>query len=393
MATSLTAIFASLVAVAYLPRPARSDQPAPVLRTPVQKPAAKVVATKAEDSTIEVAVETLKKADFRREATFVGGVHAVESAEIRPRISGYLKNVSVDIGDSVKRGQVLAEILEPELDMAVQKAQGLLQQAQARLTKARSFVNVAEAQWKLAQTKVAEAEAGLSQSEAAIRHHQKEYERIEVLAKSNEVEHRIFDEVLLQLETAKSARELRKAQVNVAKAGPDEARAKLDAATAELAEFEADVRIAQAELDAAKIRQSYTEIRAPFDGIVTRRGCNPGEFVRSAVDASSAPLLTVVGTKKMKVAVNVPDSVVQLLDRGTPVTIDLQSGTGRKFSGVIARTAYAEDPTSGTLKAEIDIDNVDGRLRPGKSAMVTIVVDHRPNVLTIPGTRPHVHKR
>jgi HlyD family secretion protein len=382
LVTSLTAIFTSLLAVAYWPLPARSDQPAPVLQAPVQKPDAEADSTKAEDSIIEVAVETLKKSDFRREATFEGRVQPAESAEVRPRVSGILKNVSVDIGDFVKRGQILAEILEPELDVAVQKAGGLRQQARARLTKARAFVKVAEAQCKLAQTKVAEANAALQQSEAAVRFHEKESERIEALAKSNSVEHRILNEALLQLETAKSALQLKKAQVDVSKVGPDEAQAKLEAATADLAEFEADLFVAQAELDAAKTRQSYTQIRSPFDGIVTRRGGHPGEF-RSAIDAGSAPILSVVGTQKMKVEVIIPVNDVQLLDRGHPVTIDL--GAGRKHSGVIARFDYVENP-DGTLRTEIDLDNSDGRLRPGKMVADTVVLDQRHNVLTVPDT-------
>ena len=383
LVTSLTAIFTSLLAVAYWPLPARSDQPAPVLQAPVQRPDAKADSTKAEDSIIEVAVETLKKSDFRREATFTGSIQAVESAEVRPRVSGILKNVSVDIGDFVKRGQILAEILEPELDVAVQKAGGLRQKARARLTKAHSFVKVAEAQWKLAQTKVAEANAALQQSEAAVRFHEKESERIEALAKSNSVEHRILNEALLQLETAKSALQLKKAQVDVSKIGPDEAQAKLEAATADLAEFEADYIIAEAELDAAKIRQSYTQIRSPFDGIVTRRSGHPGEFVRSATEAGSAPILSVVGTQKMKVEVYIPDNDIQLLDRGHPVTIDL--GAGRKYSGVIARFGYVQSP-DGQLRTEIDLDNSDGRLRPGRSVAVTVVLDQRHNVLTVPDT-------
>jgi HlyD family secretion protein len=385
LVTSLTAIFTSLLAVAYWPLPARSDQPAPVVKAPVQRPAVKAVGTKDEDSIIEVAVETLKKSDFRREAKFVGSVNAVESAVVRPRVSGILKNVLVDIGDSVKQGQILAEILEPELDVAVQKAQAQIVQAQARVNKGRSIVKVVEVHWKLEQAKVAEAEAALRQSEAAVRYRQKESERIEALAKSNSVEHRILNEALLQLESAKSGLELKKARVNVAKAGPEEAQAKLDGAMADLVDFEADVRIAQAELDAARIRQAYTEIRAPFDGMVTRRGPNhAGEFVRSATEAGSAPLLTVVGLGKMKVAVDVPDSLAQFLDRGDPVTLDLQSGTGRNYSGEIARTSYATDPNNGTLSAEIDFDNRDGILRPGKSILVTIVLDHRRNVLSVP---------
>jgi RND family efflux transporter MFP subunit len=118
---------------------------------------------------------------------------------------------------------------------------------------------------------------------------------------------------------------------------------------------------------------------------VTRRGCHPGEFVRSGTEVGSVPVLSIVGARKMKVVVNVPDRVAPFLDKGDPATVEMNAVEGRKFVGVIARTAFAEDPGTQSLRAEIDLDNDDGRLRPGQAGIVTISVRAR-DILAIPVT-------
>ena len=215
---------------------------------------------------------------------------------------------------------------------------------------------------------------------------QKEYDRIEELGRRTKVESRLVDEARNRLEAARSAQAVAKAQIIVAGAGLDESQAKLEAAKADLGEVEADLRVVQTELDRAKIRASYTRIESPFDGIVTRRGCQPGEFVKSGTEGGSVPVLSIVGARKMKVVVNVPDRDAPFLDKGDPVTVEMDAVEGRKFAGVIARTAFAEDPVTRSLRAEIDLDNNDGRLRPGQAGRVTIAPSSCRDTLAIPVT-------
>jgi multidrug efflux pump subunit AcrA (membrane-fusion protein) len=87
----------------------------------------------------------------------------------------------------------------------------------------------------------------------------------------------------------------------------------------------------------------------------------------------------------MKVVVNVPDRDAPFLDKGDPVKVETDAVEGRKFVGGIARTAFAEDPVTRSLRAEIDLDNSDGRLRPGQAGRVTISLRAR-DILAIPVT-------
>ena len=88
----------------------------------------------------------------------------------------------------------------------------------------------------------------------------------------------------------------------------------------------------------------------------------------------------------MRVVVLVPDRDVPYLDEGDPVTVQIDAlGARGVFQGRIARTAYALDQDR-TLRAEIDLPNADGRLRPGQFGRVEIELETRENVLTIPSS-------
>ena len=95
-------------------------------------------------------------------------------------------------------------------------------------------------------------------------------------------------------------------------------------------------------------------------------------------------MLIIMKTGKMRVVVEVPDRDVPLLDKGDPVTVRIDAIGDRRYQGIIARTGYAEDPKTRTLRAEIDLENVDGRLRPGQYGAATIVLEDLGNRLTIP---------
>jgi RND family efflux transporter MFP subunit len=75
---------------------------------------------------------------------------------------------------------------------------------------------------------------------------------------------------------------------------------------------------------------------------------------------------------------------VTLLDKGDPVTVRLDSMPDRDFPGSISRTAYAEEPANRTLRAEIDLDNTDGLLRPGQFGIAIIIVEDLGKRLSVP---------
>ena len=124
----------------------------------------------------------------------------------------------------------------------------------------------------------------------------------------------------------------------------------------------------------AEVRLRLTQVRSPIDGVVTRTGYHVGEFVRAAATGGSVPLFTIIQTGKVRIVVQVPDRDASYLDKGDPATFRARNAQGgREYTGKISRMAVAEDPSTQTLRAEIDLDNADGRLRPGQlNGQVTV---------------------
>lgn len=211
--------------------------------------------------------------------------------DIVSKISGYLIKLNVDLGDAVKRGQILAEIHVPELRAEEDKAGVMVQLARARLDSATSAIQVAEASLDAEKAGAQAASAQLQGDEAQLTFREKSLTRIKELAARNAVEPRIVDQAMDGVETASSALNVSRARRAKAAANIIEAKAKLTAAKAELDGYKASVLIAEADFSKARALSSYAVITAPWDGVVTARNCHVADYVRSGDVAGAAPCL------------------------------------------------------------------------------------------------------
>ena len=129
----------------------------------------------------------------------------------------------------------------------------------------------------------------------------------------------------------------------------------------------------------------YTQLRAPFDGIVTKRTIDTGHFVQPAIGAKTEPLFVVEKSDTVRVFVEVPETDAAWVQKYAVATVRVPVLQNRTLTGKVTRTAGSLNRTSRTLLAEIDLPNADGTLRPGMYAYATIAAE-RPQVLTVPAT-------
>src|SRR5262249_42164469 len=172
----------------------------------------------------------------------------------------------------------------------------------------------------------------------------------------------------------------------------EEARFALAAARAVVVKARADVtvaetrlRVAQKARDHARTLLKYLKISAPFDGVITKRHINVGDFVQPASGKNSEPLFVVDQVDPVRVFVNIPETEAVWVRDNDEATVRSQVFRGRSFKGTVTRTARALDPRTRTLRTEIDLKNPKGELLPGMYVDVTITPERR-NVWTLPGS-------
>ncbi len=318
-----------------------------------------------------------------------GTIRAFEFAELYTKVSGFIKTLNVDRGSRVKKGELLAEIFDPERDVAVLQAQAELDHSIAAIAQAEAGIATSQATVLAAKAKQNEAKATLDKVMASRDYRKKEYERISELVERRSVEPRLKDEQLDEYRSAEAAVMGAQAGIETAAAFLSEADAKVAEARADKKAAEARVEVARAKLEMAKVFVQYRRIEAPYDGVIIFRGdgVHPGSFVRAADEGStSQPLLTVAVTSKMRTIVPVPDRDVPYCHVGDPATVTLDAYGGRVFKGQVSRTSESETLDDRLMRVEIDLDNSDGVLRDGMFGRADILLEKVVKNLTVPSS-------
>jgi HlyD family secretion protein len=310
-------------------------------------------------------------------------IEALEQAPIYSKLAAYVGQILVDYGDKVKKDQPLLKLVAPELDADVAQKKALLEQARAQLLQAEAGAKAAEAAVATAASRVAQAEAGMDRAQTDIVRWRSEFSRLGQLASSGSVNRQIVDETQQKLGAAEASLKETLAAIEAAKAAVLQSQAESAKATADVTAAKAQVRVAEANVAHSEAEHSYLSLKAPFDGVVTNRGVDPGHFVQPA-RSSAAPLFIIARLDKMRIFVAVPEIEAGYVDVGDIAIIEVPSLRGGELKGKVTRTSGALDPGSRSLDTIIDMDNPDGRLRPGLFATVKITLQEQKDALTLP---------
>ncbi len=324
---------------------------------------------------------------IERSTTQYGSVHAFEHAQLYSKVSGYLKVQNVDIGDRVKLGELLAVIDDPEVDKAVDQNKAALDQALAMVKVGEAKIRSAEAAQTAAEAMVTQADTEVVAKQSNLDLQEKQLRRIGDLVRRDAIEQKLEDEQQDRRDVAKSDLGMARAAVLTAKAQVQDRAARVQEAEADLVEAQAKVEVGRANLDKAEVMQDYTRITSPYDGVVTIRSFHRGDFIRSASEGGSVPVLAVARTDLMRVVMPVPDIDVPYVDRGDDAVLNILALPGRPFHGKVSRYSYTEDPSSRNMRTEVDLTNSDGKLHEGMYGPLTIILQPAdPKHVTIPSS-------
>jgi RND family efflux transporter MFP subunit len=209
-------------------------------------------------------------------------------------------------------------------------------------------------------------------------------ERITQLAASNSVPAKVRDEVQSQFNSAAANVTAAAAKLKTGSALIAESKAKTVAAKADLRAAEAKHAVAEAEVEQLKALLAYTEMAAPFDGSISHRAADQGHLVSGSTGGNAKPLITIVQTDRLRVTVDVPEIESGYLAPGNPVTMRFPALSNQTVTAKVTRVAAAIDADTRTLRAEIELDNAESKLRPGLFAHAVITVAEREKCLVLP---------
>jgi RND family efflux transporter MFP subunit len=306
-----------------------------------------------------------------------------EKTDLYARVSGFIKEIRVDYGDRVKKGDVLAILYVPEMEKALEQKKALVTRAKAAIQQAQEAYKAAAASLRTAEANVAEAEAGRTRARAQYERWKVQLANVQDLVNRKVIDAQTRDETLNQFKAAEAAVDEVEAKVKSARASLDESKAKQDKARADVSVAEAQLQVAEADRDEAAAMLEYAQIVAPYDSVVTRRNLHTGASINTR--SNEMPLLTVMRTDKLRVVVDVPEKDVRYLDKDDLIQAELDALPGKKFTWKISRLA----PLLGSAKrvrAEADIPNPDGTLYPGMYGHASVILEDRPTALTVPAT-------
>jgi RND family efflux transporter MFP subunit len=161
-----------------------------------------------------------------------------------------------------------------------------------------------------------------------------------------------------------------------------EAAARVARAEADVAAAKAKQAVAEAEVGRTAEMLKYTQVRAPFAGVVTARHVHTGHFLTPNTGKTDA-LFTVARLDPVRVFAEVPEGSAGVAAVGAAVVVTVPALKNRDFPGTVTRTARVLNGESRTLKVEVDLPNTDGALRPGQYVTMKIAATTT-QALTVP---------
>jgi HlyD family secretion protein len=275
------------------------------------------------------------------ETTLPGQTDAFDRANIFARATGYVAERMVDIGSSVKKGDILARIASPDIDRQLDQAVAQLGQVQAAFGQAQAQVSLSEANLKLGNLNFARSDALVQKGFDTYQNH---------------------DSQQANVSTQQANLENAKAGVKVA---------------------EANIQAQQATVNRLRTLAEFESVRAPFDGVVTVRNVDVGDLV-NADTGGGTPMFTVARDDVLRVSVHVPQSLAIAVRDGLDAKVQVFELPGRTFVGKVARSAGALLSSSRTLSVEVDVNNAAHILRAGLFVNVSFAVPREHSNVVVP---------
>lgn len=307
-----------------------------------------------------------------------GKVKAIKSVDVGAEVSGRIVKLYVDVGDEVKKGDLIAQISQVEKQNTVSNAGANLSQAQANL-------NQAQASLASSHGAVASSEATLKARLSELKKAEQAFARLEELLKIDAISRQDYDD-------AKIAVEVAKANVDIAKTNLNNAKNDVAKAHATITSQQASINKAQNDLSTANEDLSKTTIVAPMDGTVVSVTQKEGTTVNA--NQSAPTIVTLADLSQVRIKAQISEADVVHVKAGLPARFNIIGNTAQQFDTILAGVEPAPEKISTTSSTDsavyyigyLDVDNAERKFRIDMTAQVNIITDAVKDVLTIPSS-------
>jgi HlyD family secretion protein len=300
----------------------------------------------------------VEKGDLAKSVVATGKIEPITKVELKSKASGIVQSLLVEYGDTVKKGQVLAELDK--------------QQILAQVNQTRASLEASEAASRAAEADLERAKYDAEAPDLPML--KRAYDRARQMAKDGVVSDSALDDAQKNYELAVNKQQLGKANALSAAAKLRQAQAQVAQSKAQLAEKEEEYH--------------NSTIVSPLDGVVLSRDVENGSAVSSIlVLGSSATLVMTLGdTREVYVKGKVDESDIGKVYLGQPARIKVESYKDRTFSGKVTKISPmgVEKDNVTTFEVRVSIDNAKGELKSQMTANAEVILEEHKGVLMIP---------
>lgn len=294
--------------------------------------------TAKRDFLISVPVVPVVKKTLFREDQLPGEIDAYQDVLIYPKVPGFVKELKVDRGSIVKKGDLMVKMYAPEF--------------LARRHEAVAKVSMAKAALAAEESKLQDLKAELQKKKANLLADESTYQRVYAASLVPGV---IADNDVVQwAQTVQVDKQDVNATIKRVNAKDHEVSMRKEEIDAMVKAFESFADIA-----------SYLEIYAPFDGYVTERKLHLGSFVGPDGSGAYPPICRLKQLDLLRIICPVPEDLVSGVIIGSQVDFTVSTFPGKRFKGSVARISNSLDKETRTMPVELNYLNPDFKIVPG----------------------------
>ncbi|MBU1105856.1 MAG: efflux RND transporter periplasmic adaptor subunit [Candidatus Riflebacteria bacterium] len=278
----------------------------------------------------KVAVETVavKVASLVDEGRFVGSIESKSKFMVAPKISGRLKQMLVDIGDSISNGDAVATLDDEELLLSVKQAEADLEIARANFNESTELLEIS----------------------------QRELDRIKTMRQQ-----KVSSEV--DVENAQAAHKTRQARHQVNRALQSQK---------------------QAALESAQLRLSYARVDASWSGVASKRFIAERFLNEGAMISANTPIVSVIDIATLTAVIDVVEQDYFKIKAGLIAEIEPSALPGSVYKARISRISPMLDESSRQARIELELENTDYQLKPGMFVKARIIYAVHDNTTVVP---------